>query len=297
MEKPPIPVVMITDSNYVFATRITIRSMLRFKKPDTEYAIYVLGVSLTDKDRTDLKKESPEIEVMSMPDRFREFCKVHTHVSTAALYKFALADLFPQYDRIIYTDVDVLILDDLTELFQRDLGGAYAGLVRDYRGMALMRLHEKMGLENYYFSGLILANLTRWRKEDLCPKFLELKQNNTFNGFMDQDVFNVAFHGDVLSLPVKYCSPTMKYWGPPGTLEKFYHGDELRQIDDFRHGKIVPGDTVFVHYFMKSKPWISLRNDKLMRFWWRFLTPGERIRLYSSLIFRKVRGLFSRRAR
>ncbi len=288
----PIPVVMITDRNYVLATRITIRSMLQFKHPDTEYRIHVLGIGLEPGDAAALRSEGGTIEIMAVPDRYRDFCKANTHVSTAALYKFDMPNLFPQYDKIIYTDVDVLILDDLTELFQRDVSNVYAALVKDYRGMAMLKLHEKLGLRNYYFSGMMLANLERWRREGLYEKFIELKKNNTFNGFMDQDVFNVAFHDEVLTLPVRYTSPTMKYWGPEGMLEAFYQGDEYRQINDFRHGKIIPGDTVFVHYFMKSKPWISLRNDKLMRYWWRFLTPREAIRLYARIIVMKVRKLF-----
>ena len=282
---------MITDSNYVLPTRIAIRSMLRYKRPDTEYAIHILGVSLTEKDMAELKTEYAGVDIMECADRYRDFCKCFTHVSTAALYKFDMAELFPQYEKIIYIDSDVLVLDDLTELFSLDVSGVYAAVVKDLRGMSQLKLQDKLGLKYYFFSGMMVANLTRWRTEKLREQFLEKKKANTYNGCMDQDVFNVVFHDCIRILPVRYNCPSMLWWGAEGALEAFYSGDELRQISEFREGKIIPGDTVVIHYFMKAKPWISLRNNVYMRYWWRFLTPGERVRLYGTLVLKKVMRL------
>ncbi|MDD3887085.1 MAG: glycosyltransferase [Victivallaceae bacterium] len=290
-----IPVVMITDPNYVFAARITIRSMLKSRKPDTRYEIHVLGVGLSDADVAALRLEDPTVDVRNEGNRYRDFCKCHTHVSTAALYKFDMADLFPQYDKVLYIDVDVLVLDDLTELFNMDISSVYASAVLDYRGMALLDYHKKMGLQYYFFSGMMVCNLARWRSENLRDKFLEIKKNGKLNGCMDQDVFNLVFHDEIRVLELKYDCPTMRYWGKPGLLESFYRGEELAGAQRFTRGLIEPGRNVVVlHYFMKSKPWKSLRNDRYMRYWWRFLTPKEAVRIYSGLLWSKFTALFHR---
>ena len=46
-------------------------------------------------------------------------------------YRFILADLLPSLDRIIYLDVDTLVLRDLTELWRTDLEGKFIGVVKD----------------------------------------------------------------------------------------------------------------------------------------------------------------------
>ncbi|MDD4816854.1 MAG: glycosyltransferase [Victivallaceae bacterium] len=286
MEK--IPIILITDHNYVLATRIAIRSLFKYKHMGNRYAVVVLGVSLHPGDAEVIKSEGPDIEVRDCdPGRYSDI-QCLNHVSTAALFKFDLPQLFPQYDKVIYVDSDVLILDDLSRLYSFDLAGCYAAMVKDYRAMAMLKFHEKMQIDNYYFSGLFVADLSLWRRDGMTEKMIELKRHNTYNGCMDQDVFNVAFAGRILTLPVNYNCPAMLWWGTDAELSAFYSGDELSVMRELRDGKIVPGHIVVLHYFMRSKPWVSLRNSRPMRYWWRFLTPSERVKLYSSLIVKKI---------
>jgi len=117
-----IPVVLITDSNYILATKVAIRSLLRYRKPGTRYRVFVLGVSLSRTDRFRLRHGCGALEILDVPvGRYREFSGFLPHVSAAAFYKFNLADLLSQYEKIIYLDSDMLVLDDLSELFAVDI--------------------------------------------------------------------------------------------------------------------------------------------------------------------------------
>jgi len=163
-------------------------------------------------------------------------------------------------------------------------------MVRDYPGMVNpdWKMHEKLHLRNYFNSGMMLINAARWRREELYGKFLEIKKNNVPDKLMDQDVFNLAFHDCVKILPSRYNCPAMFDWGPEEDFRGFFSDGELPQIEKFRRGEIVPGETVILHYFRPDKPWITLRGDVYKCFWWRFLTPGEAVRLYGKKILRRL---------
>ena len=202
-ESPELPIVLITDNNYVIPTIVTITSLLANRYYNTKYRIYVLGNSLSKKSK-DLFSQIPDISLINLHKFFLDFEGTHGHVSAAALLKFKLAEMFPQYDKILYLDTDMIIQKDLSELFNIQLEDKYAAVVKDMKGMENCAAHKRLQLEAYFNSGMMLLNLDRLRKDKIFDKLIDYKKNKDIRAFMDQDCFNAVFNGNVIYLPCTY---------------------------------------------------------------------------------------------
>ncbi len=121
-----IPVVYITDNNYTMPTVVSITSLL--KNAENPPEIYVLGVDLSD-ENSKIFKEFNGIELLNLENKYADLNTAETYVSKAALFKFDLAEIFTQYDKILYIDCDTLILDDLRQFLKADIKDVYACVI------------------------------------------------------------------------------------------------------------------------------------------------------------------------
>jgi lipopolysaccharide biosynthesis glycosyltransferase len=112
--------------------------------------------------------------------------------------------------RLIYLDCDVLVLRDLSELFDIELSrGKILAAVPDSETLTLSddsyTLAGAMNLPadgRYFNSGVMLLNLNELRKENFTEKSLEFfKSRKGYYRFHDQSAFNFLLHGRIDELP------------------------------------------------------------------------------------------------
>ena len=244
------PIVLITDEKYLCPTVVTITSILINKKHDTKYKIYVFCNSLSEKSKKILSNIDSCIKIIAFENEFSEFIGTHQHVSATALLKFKIADTFPQYDKILYLDTDMIIQHDLSELFNMDINNKYAAVVKDMAGMLAKHAEKRLNLSNYFNSGMMLLNIKKMREENIYDKLIDYKLHKDTRRFMDQDCFNAVFGEDVVYL-------TCKYNYMPINQEFFTD----KQIADFYN---VPQNLIpifdscasVIHLTNKEKPWV-----------------------------------------
>ena len=111
-----------------------------------------------------------------------------------AMMKCTLTKLLPDLDRILYLDIDTIVVQDLAKLWELDLEGRY---------MAAVREPEKSVVKPYYNTGVIMLNLDKIRK-DGADDILIRKLNKQYYEFPDQDAMNEVFEGRVLDLQTAY---------------------------------------------------------------------------------------------
>lgn len=199
-----IKICFISDNKYALATAVAITSILENRAENSMYRISILGVGLSDENQQMLLALASEkllVEIINLEENkdFSKLKKENMHVSTAALYKFILADVFKDDDKILYLDGDIIVQKDLQELFNTDIDGCYAAVVKDLKAMTYKPPQIiKLGLSHtaYFNSGVILFNLKKLRADGLTKKLIDYRKNG-LNFFMDQDTFNVVFEEKV----------------------------------------------------------------------------------------------------
>lgn len=120
----------------------------------------------------------------------------------------ALVKLFLQntvdVDRILYLDCDVIIDQNISDLYYMDLKGKSALLVEELESKSYSG-YSKEGeiLDHYYNTGVMVLDLKRLRELDRVPEITRLL--NTYSYFLpDQDVFNVIYHDEIIQGDRRY---------------------------------------------------------------------------------------------
>ena len=131
-----IPVVFATDSNYIFYTCIAITSLAESSRENTFYDIYIMvkenSVSLEDWiERLHLKYQNIHVQILIVNTQKlanAEIC--NSHVTKATFYRLLLGSML-QEEKCIYLDADIIVTEDLSELFQTDIREYYLAGCRD----------------------------------------------------------------------------------------------------------------------------------------------------------------------
>ncbi len=214
-----IPIVYITDDNYVMPTIVSITSLM--ENMEKSHPVFVLGINLSEKNK-DYFKVFKNIELLDLENKYKDLDLKHLYVSKAALFKFDLAEIFKNYDKVLYLDSDILILRDFSKLLKTDIEKYYAAVVKDISAF-LRGDAQKIGLgENYFNSGMMLLNTKKMRQDNIKEKLIKTRLNSNSKKFMDQDTFNIVFKDCVKLVNPEYNYLVTNSKLTPSTVKQFF---------------------------------------------------------------------------
>lgn len=98
------------------------------------------------------------------------------------MMRLALPELFPEEDLILWLDVDTIVLDDISELFETDLAGCYFGAVEE-------PMRSKRPFV-YHNAGVLLVN-NKALRDGKCQELIRLVNEHKMD-FVDQDAINLS---------------------------------------------------------------------------------------------------------
>ncbi len=292
-----IPVVFSTDENYIFYTCVAITSLARSAAPGTEYDIHVLMGEEPGENAAallgELRRRHPNIRVSTVRvdgARFRNVVINNGHVTRAAFYRLALADLLG-VDRCIYLDSDILVTDDLSPLYLADLGDCCLAGCRDI-WIDLMEETEREerreradlpSMDGYVNSGVLVMDLGKIREEGLDEMFL--RHAGRDYQYEDQDILNVCCYGRIRLLSARWNIFALFLGEERMLRESGISGDVLRQYQEKKG---------IIHYATPfTRPWEHSRY-RACREWWEAAAEwedtGQYRELYGRVCIRERRG-------
>lgn len=262
-----IDVVLSSDNNYAQHVAVVAASILLNTKHRVNIHLLSDGI-LTEKismiDRT-IEQLGGKLSVYDLSS-YKCFDSLFTsgHISKAAYFRLDIVNILPkQVEKVIYVDVDLLVFQDIAELWKIDLEGKPLGAVPDYGIMASTRLmkqkHEVIGLpmnSMYFNSGVIIMDLVQWRKYGYSEQVIKLASEGDLPHH-DQDALNKVFMSMWKPLPLK--------WNIiPPVFNLFY---KILFNSEFRSKAIAARrNKAIMHYAGRYKPWeFSIKegfNDK-----------------------------------
>lgn len=221
-----IPIVFAFDDNYALPAAVAIKSLVHTGKRGTWYEIYCLYHNLSDANRKALDKVA-KINWIKVDQSLFYQVPATAEYPVDVYYRLAIHDILPRYDKIIYSDADVLFQGDLTAVYQIDLGNAYwAGVPlernEEPRPEAIlaqvgspddpqyMSGHTKFAENKNEFifaSGFMVINAKKMREDHMTRRFMEIicKFSPRLKMF-DLEVLNLACQdGSIKCLPFEYC--------------------------------------------------------------------------------------------
>lgn len=295
-------IVLSTDENYAQHTGVTIQSLLHNKRSSASIIIYVIDDNLSSISRSNLQKivENYNIPLffLKVDSEILNQLPVLNHLSRTACYRLAIPYILPStVHKVLYLDTDMIIRNDITELWDIDISKYHAAAVIDL-GIDEMdkevMLRYTLGLpenEPYFNSGLLLINLSKWREDHISEKVITFISNNSKSlYFLDQDGLNSVLWGKWLLLHPKwnvYRVLVRKYytWKERSLLEPIF-------IEAVRNPSII-------HFTGALKPWHYGCYLPYVEEYYHYLsmTPWKKYRIPNTNIhgfFKKYRWLLRR---
>jgi lipopolysaccharide biosynthesis glycosyltransferase len=287
IDGPCCSLVVGCDDRYAFAAAVALVSALSrpYAPESLEIVILCDGVSSEARDRlycvTNRLCPRSVLRFVDVP--CDEVCPFPTsrHITTAAYLRvFVARYLAPATRRVVYMDVDTLVLANIRPLFEVDLHGGIVGACRDYIRPEMPRPgRENNGFldgahrtesEHYFNSGLLVVDVDRWRERDVEARALEFARQHPdlIADAHDQELLNIVLAGD--------WTPLEPEWNVCSELF-FIHGMAAHpyRTQLLRRRKEITANARIVHFTGQPKPWQHWCMHPYVYAWvWAYMRSG-----------------------
>ena len=260
MNKITIPIFYAIDDGYAKFVAVSIKSLIMNANNNYNYDINVIYENLSEENTKKLKSlETDNIKIIltemnqnlsMITDKLGNRLREYTFTLTI-FFRLFIPVMFPKYDKCIYIDADTVIPDDISRLYNEDLGDNYLGCIVDKStndNEILASYFEKVvGIprDKYINSGVLLMNSKKLRELKIDEKFLDLYTKYGFDVIApDQDYINSMCYGHI-----KYLSDIYDAMPNPNNKEV--------------------EKPVIIHYNLFLKPW-QYENVQYYDYFWKY---------------------------
>lgn len=189
-------------------------------------------------------------------------------------YRFLLPELFPDEDKLLYLDSDIIINGSLKLLWETDIKDYACGCVMDFAN-GNITLRNRAGLyskDKYFNSGVLLLNLKFWREHKVKNQLFEyIAKNSKIILYPDQDAMNGVLKEKVYHLELQYNVQSGLFYEFSHVLFERDYWDECQYACNY---------PVIIHFTSPDKPWYSNCRHPL---------KAEFLKYYKRSLFKSVK--------
>lgn len=220
-----IPIVFASDNTYAPYLAVLMKSIMENASKNYNYEFLVLEtrISKLSKDRIEgMFKDYKNLTIKFVnPSNVIKGIKFPTnsYYTEETYYRLCCQSIFSNYEKILYIDVDTIVLRDISELFNINIDGYLLGATlnagtiphahnnmpirgvnwRDY----LLNTLKIKNVDGYFQAGVLLINIPEITKFDLQRKALE-KLKTIKPVLVDQDILNFVCEGKVKKISLQW---------------------------------------------------------------------------------------------
>ena len=271
MSRLTIPILTCFDDRFVIPAGVAFHSLAEHADPAHRYLIYVLHSDIGAHQQQRLRDalssfDNIELSFMDMKGRLQDLfdeTRIKSHYSKEMFYKLLAPSIFPQHEKMLITDVDVIFPGDVSRDYlafdvasEFYLAGSPSLVRRDSWVDQFRRNYEKAFTPEEIGrlrigAGYYVANLARMRDDGIEERFLQFARSNAHRLVQpEQDTLNLVCHPRIQLLPADSMVCTYCY--------DFYR-DERDCGEDITYGaeevKHALAHPVQLHFAGVAKPW------------------------------------------
>ena len=278
-----VPIMLSCNNNYVKYVSVLIESIIKKSSSNHRYAISILHTDITKENMQILEEQVKmasnlnfQIEFINVKRRMEDFNNlfVDRHLSIETYFRFFAVDIYEKLDKVLYLDCDVVVNEDLANLYNIDISNYSLAAVRDVDIISLCNENCKQDIEarfnidnnveldkyeDYFQAGVILFNLKKIRENYSSKDFFKIALSKKWK-FQDQDILNYLFKNDVYYLPLKW-NTCYECFDRLNRVKKYTAKDIS---DEYIEAKSTP---YIIHYAGTPKPWDGGDIDMATYFW------------------------------
>lgn len=263
-----INICLATDENYLKYMATTMVSILASSNRNDNLSFYILcnNISNDSKKYIENLKRFKDFKInfidMDIKD-FADFPAGGPHISNTTYYRYKIADICKDIDKIIYLDCDMIIKSSLQELFDEDISNYLLGGVEDVGYYYWKDKNPDFKCKGFYINaGMLLINLDAWRKENIGDKLMQYTaehHNEIIIG--DQDVINTVCKNKIKPLKYSY------------NVQDSFYRTKLEVYENPNRNEIVSASLkpTILHYTNTRKPWDDFTMNRSKDWYYTYL--------------------------
>lgn len=263
-------VLISVNENYYSAAVIMLRSLF-LNNRNCHSVVYLFHAELSS-DRIEglrhfIERNKAVLHVIKVNDDMLGNVPVG-RLTKATYYRLLAPSLLPpDLDRILYLDIDMIVVGNIEKIYQSEFHGNYFMAAPDTSaGIDVMKKKLHMNRDSVYINaGVLLMNLDLLRKEfDLDEALGYAVKFPDRVPSCDQDVINALYHKRIGYLAWEY-----------NYEARFHTITEILRYP-FQLKRLL-GQIKIIHYMGGEKPWKPGFNGKFLREYYRYArhTPYE----------------------
>ena len=200
-----------------------------------------------------------------MDDRYNKV-KVINYLNQMAYFRLSLGELLPNLNKIIYLDSDVIVYNDLTNLFNTNFNGH---MILCRKAPKKMKINKKLKIN----SGILLLNLKKMRDTKFEQKIIKIINKGFVSNVQDQELLIKYFLNDIGEFNEKYNVPNTGFNSLINYYKKTNSDDKINQL---RFISIYP---TIKHFNGPKKSFIIINSLE----WWYFASKSKYFSIIKSL--------------
>lgn len=254
--KKIIPIFFASNGRYAPYLDVAITSLLENASKDYLYEINILNTGINNHLQEKIARHNSSyakitfVDVDASLEPIKERLRDVHYFTLAAYYRLFIEKLFPQYDKALYLDCDIIVCSDISKLYETNLKNNLLAAVNEQNcrrnDLFTQYIDTVVGIDQYkYFnSGVLVLNLKEIRKFKLFDKFVDMLCKYNFDTVMpDQDYLNILCKDRVLLLQ---------------------NGWNFEAVSDDLQGSLH-----IRHYALGMKPW-DFKDMEDGNIWWEY---------------------------
>ena len=209
--KQEIPIFFAVDDTYIPFLAVTIQSLSENINKKNLYKLIILYTSINDDNQKEIKKyenDNMKIEFVNVQnnlDKLESKLLIRDYYSNATYYRALIPNLYPGYGKVLYLDADIVIMDDIAKLYNKNINNYLIAGVSSKQGFSRYKEFQEYAekvigvssYKKYINTGIMLMNLKELRRINFEEKFLHLLENVKYVFAQDQDYFNRICKGRI----------------------------------------------------------------------------------------------------
>ena len=273
-----VNIVYAANDKYAQYLCVTLNSLLNYVSDNRKYNIFILETDISDINKNYIEqvgkgKANVSITFINTVEQFNKygteklFC--HLYFTKEMYLRIFIPSILSDFDKAIYIDIDTIIMDDISKLYDMDLGDSYLGAAKDFNTIVNYKYYDSVkkyfdeilkfkDVNTYFNSGVLLMNLQKLREISVIEKTYELLDKYKELLYPDQDILNLICEGNYL--PISNC------WNyvPLINMALIQDEDFLPIMPDWADGVV---NRKIVHYISEEKPWDVPERPYSTKWW------------------------------
>ena len=276
-------VISATSSNeYVPYLSVYLESIKANADEKTNYDVVILEKSITEENKKILSEffeDKPNFSLRFYnPEKLFEnknLTVTHSYLCAESYFRLGAPLIFKNYNRIIFTDIDLIFNENPKSLWEIDMNGAPLAAVLEpvwsywinsnadiSTKKVNIREYSKniLKLDNphhYFNTGVMLMDIKRLNEQNIAEQCISKLSNNIIYLYQDQDILNEVLASQMSILPFK--------WNYEVIIDKNIFNISNKLFIDYCNVEKMK----IIHWIGSQKPWINPKRE-FASIWWEY---------------------------